>query len=319
MTTYSVRPFEVLFLTDFSDSCFRAIPALAQLGDDVDIRLTILHAHGEAPRSRALETNLNSFFPEADLYKGCRRLLMSGTPIEAVKQMKVEGPIDLIVAPAGDPLSLPRFRSSMRSRLMREPGIPVWTFGGGSPVRRLFRSTGTVVCCVEIGRNGRSQIALASEYARSLDATLHLVHVMPEIDDLSLLLAYADGCDASDLVAAAQRTGDGLRLAPGIRVTDRRRLPELLREWNADIVFLDSQHAVSRQWLGFRMSSFVDQLPCPAVCVDGDRNDIRWRIPSNPTAATSAHRSDVGKWIMRPAAEMETDVSVMLEPVATAS
>ena len=319
MTTSSVRPFEVLFLTDFSDSCFRAIPALAQLGDDIDIRLTILHAHGEAPRSRALETNLNSFFPEADHYTGCRRLLMSGTPLEAVKQLQAEGPIDLIVAPAGDPLSLPRFRSSLRSRLVREPGIPMWTFGSGTPVRRLFRSTGTVVCCVEIGRSGRGQIRLASEYARSLDATLHLVQVLPEIDEHSLFLAYADRCDASDLVAAAHRAGAGHRLAPRVSVTDRRRLPELLRECDADIVFLDSQHAVGRQWLGFRMSSFVDQLPCPAVCVDGDRKDIRWRITSNPTAATAAHRPDVHEWVVRPTAETAIDVLVRLEPIAGAS
>ena len=134
-----------------------------------------------------------------------------------------------------------------------------------------------------------------------------------------LFLAYADRCDASDLVAAAHRAGAGHRLAPRVSVTDRRRLPELLRECDADIVFLDSQHAVGRQWLGFRMSSFVDQLPCPAVCVDGDRKDIRWRITSNPTAAAAAHRPDVHEWVVRPTAETAIDVLVRLEPIAGAS
>ncbi len=316
MTTTAVRPFEVLFLTNFSDSCFRAIPALAQLGDEIDLRLTILHAHGDAPRTRVMETNLNSFFPEADHYNGCRRLLVPGTPLEAVRQIRADGPVDLVVAPAGDPLSLPRFRSSLRSRLVREPGIPMWTFGGGTPVRRLFRTTGTVVCCVEVGRSGRSQIRLASEYARTLNATLHLVQVLPEIDEHSLFLAYADRCDTHDLVAAVQRAGAGNMLAPRVRMTDRRRLPDLLRECDADIVFLDSQHAVERQWLGFRMRSFVDLLPCPAVCVDGDRKDVRWRIPTNPTAAPASRRPEVSDWAEQPAEEAE--VSVMLSPVTDA-
>lgn len=64
------------------------------------------------------------------------------------------------------------------------------------------------------------------------------------------------------------------------------------------------------------MRSFVDLLPCPAVCVDGDHKDVRWRIPTNPTAAPLRRRPEVRGWIEQPAEEAE--VPVMLAPVTDA-
>ena len=40
----STRPFEILFLTDFSNASYRSIPAMAQMADELDIRITLLHA-----------------------------------------------------------------------------------------------------------------------------------------------------------------------------------------------------------------------------------------------------------------------------------
>lgn len=318
MTPATDRPFEVLFLTNFSDACFRAIPALARLGNDVDLRLTILHAHGDAPRTLELESSINSFFPGASRFAGCRRVLVPGTALDAVRQLRSEGPVDLVVAPAGASRSLPRFgRRSLRSRLVNEPGIPVWTFGGATSAQRLSRSAGQVVCCVEIGRSGRAQVRLASEYARSLNATLHLVQLLPDIDEHSISLAESDHCDAADLVAAAHRAGAGPRLAPGVRVAHRGQLAALLRDCDADLVFLDSAHAVGRQWLGLRTRAFVDQLPCPTVCVDGERKDVRWRMSPNPSSM--AHDTLAPRWIERPAGRTADNEMSVLRPLTSAS
>lgn len=313
-----VRPFEVLFLTNFSDSCFRTIPALAQLHDEVEMRLTILHAYGHAEPTRAMDTNLSSFFPEADHYAGSRRILMPGSPLDAVRRLRAAGPIDLVVAPAGDPLGLPRFgRSSLRSRLVREPGTPVWTIGNGTPARRLVRTTGHVVCCVEVGQTGRCEVRLASEYARSLGATLHLVQLMPEIDEQTLYLAYAQRCGANDLILTAQRAGAAEVLSPQVRLIDRHRLPQLLKEYDADIVFLDGASAMARNWLSLRISPLVDLLPCPAVCVDSARRDLRWRIQRNTSVhAPSTHVA----WETLPEPDgAAAELPVALRAFATAS
>ena len=45
------RRFEIAFLTNFSDTCFRAIPGVARMCDDLHARLTIVHAHDQGRRS----------------------------------------------------------------------------------------------------------------------------------------------------------------------------------------------------------------------------------------------------------------------------
>ena len=58
------RPLEAVFLTRCSVPCFQVTPAVAQLADDLDLRLTLLHAFDpERERRRDVETRLRSFFP----------------------------------------------------------------------------------------------------------------------------------------------------------------------------------------------------------------------------------------------------------------
>ena len=79
----AMRPFEVLFLTNFSDLCFRAIPAVAQMSDELDLRLTIMHAAPASADAPGLEDNLRNFFPEADHFSACRRLLERASVADA--------------------------------------------------------------------------------------------------------------------------------------------------------------------------------------------------------------------------------------------
>ena len=46
-------PLEVVFLTNFSDTCFRVIPSIAQMVDDLSIHLTILHSFEPGKRNRS--------------------------------------------------------------------------------------------------------------------------------------------------------------------------------------------------------------------------------------------------------------------------
>jgi hypothetical protein len=285
------RPFDVLFLTNFSDSCFRAIPALAQLGDDIDMRLTIVHAIGSGADDRGqLEPKIRSFFPEADLYTSCRRMLVPGTPLDAVRHIRSERPVDLVVAPAGDPLGLPRVgHTSLRARLVRESGAPVLTLGRGAMAGRLVRPTRTVTCCIEMGSSARAHLRLAGEYARTLGATLHVVQVLPDIDDGSLvMLADAEPFTEDYVTRQLRRAGACLPDEIVLHSSTRDRLPRLLTQCNADVAFLDGTRWMHRRWFTARMSSIVDALPCPAVCVDGAYDDLEWHLPRNPARAARA-------------------------------
>lgn len=285
------RPFDVLFLTNFSDSCFRAIPALAQLGDEIDMRLTIVHAIGTGAHDRGqLEPKIRSFFPEADHYASCRRMLVPGTPIDAVRHLRSERPVDLVVAPAGDPLGLPRLgHTSLRARLVRESGAPVMTLGRGAMSGRLTRPTRTVACALEMGSTGRVHLRLAAAYAQSLGAALHVVQVLPDIDDGSLVtLARAEAFDEDSVARQLRRAGTSRPAAVTLHASTRDRLPRLLTECNADVAFLDGTRWMHRRWLTARMSRFVDALPCPAVCVDSADDHLVWYLPRNPARAVRA-------------------------------
>jgi hypothetical protein len=103
------RPLEVVFLTSFADFSYHSIPAIAQMADDFRMRLTLLHATRDRTPTEDDRAKLESFFPEADSYLHCRRLVMEGGPVEAVKRLPLVDPVDLLVAPTSDPLGLPRF------------------------------------------------------------------------------------------------------------------------------------------------------------------------------------------------------------------
>jgi hypothetical protein len=286
----TVRPFEVVFLTNFSDSCFRAIPGLAQLGDVIDLRLTILHAYGagEADRRQA-EQNLRSFFPEADHYASCRRVLAPGTAVDAVKRLAAEQSLDLIVAPAGDPLGLPRLgHKSIRSRLVTETRTPVWTLGRGTLPQRLARSPRHVACCVETEEGSRAHIRLASQYARSIDATLHLIRLLPDIHEGSILdLSFTKPFDAAHAAQDVQLAGGGTT-CPEAHLIDRWRLARTLTTIEADIVFVDGTRWMNRGWFMPRVDRMIDSLPCPTVCVDSSMKALNWHLPR-----TSAHQMRV--------------------------
>jgi hypothetical protein len=90
----STRPFEVLFLTDFSNTAHRSIPAMAQMADEIDMRLTLLHACGDNVSAAAAESKLRSFFAEASHYHGAQRVVLPTDVLNAVEQVRREQPVD---------------------------------------------------------------------------------------------------------------------------------------------------------------------------------------------------------------------------------
>lgn len=276
------RPLEVLFLTNFSTACFRAIPALAQMADDLEIQLTILHAYDADVQARPVaEAKLHSFFPEADYYHASRRLLVSGCPVNAVQRFRDSGPLDLVIAPGGDPLGFPRIgRPSLRARLMRETATPVWTMGTGPHVGRLNRRTRNVGCWLDLGGE-TAHLRAACEYAWAMDATLHVFHVLPDVHEGMLVLPmYSDRpLHAHGLTEAVRALTADLPLTPQVHIAagaNDRAMAACVRRVDADVLFLSPARAVRRSWLGTRVTRFMDAAACPVICVDPASGDLSW-------------------------------------------
>lgn len=275
------RPFEVTFLTSFSDTCFRIIPAVAQMADTLDLRLTIAHCHdprrGEAD---AAAIRLRSFFPEADRYPGCTRRLLDLPPSEAVAQMHAERPIDLLVAPGGDPIGFPRVvHRSLRAALLRGPVPALLTVGPEASPAVVGRPVRHVACCLRVGVPGDAHVRLASEYANEVGAVLHLVQILPEIHDGTMLrLAYAAPTDAS---AATDRVR---RLSPAaaastirVHVTTMGNLARTLEtDCSADLIVVNGLDWTRRRLFLRRLDPALDALRRPVICTGPAATQVAW-------------------------------------------
>lgn len=285
---FPARPLEVAFLTNFSDTCFRAIPALAQMCDDLALRLTLVHALDPTDgHVDSAEARLRSFFPEADRYPNSRRRVVAGTAVDVVRQLKAEGPLDLVMVPAGEPLGLPRLtRSSIRAQLLDAGVGPMWTIGA-APVKGA-RPTRSVACCLHVGEPGWGHLKLACDYAATMGAALHVVHVLPSIDDGSLLrLAYAPPFDEATIARRVQQLAAGRHLQAHMHVVDGHRLAKVIdRACDADVVFVDGRQWVRRRWLARRLSHTLDAWHRPVICVDTTSAPPAWPLARRPQPTT---------------------------------
>lgn len=276
------RPFQVTFLTSFSDTCFRAIPAVAQMADTLDLRLSLVHCHD--PRrgaTDAAEARLRSFFPEADRYRACERRLLDVPPAEAIARLHAERPIDLLVAPAGDPLGLPRVgHHSLRAALLRGPVPALWTVGPESSPTVVGRPIRHVACCVHVGSPGDTHVRLASTFANEIGAVLHLVQVLPDVHDGSMLrLAYAPPLDCRAATERVRRlSSDAATATIRVHVTTPRQLQRTLDETcTADLVVVNGEDWTRRRLWMQRPDSTLDALRRPVICVGPSATRVTWQ------------------------------------------
>jgi nucleotide-binding universal stress UspA family protein len=270
------RPFEILFLTDFSNASYRTIPAMAQLADELDIRLTLLHACTDGKTSVAEgEAKLRSFFPEAAYYQGTQRVVLSTDVLSAVKQVRREQPVDLVVAPSSDPLGLPHlWHHSLRAELLARECGPVWTMGQSIHSTVLNRRTRNVGCWIDLDNSDNRHIGLAFTYASVLGAKLHLLSAMPNVDEGTLASSlYSDSPLYPDgVVESIQDLVGWVPVKPDVHVkhgVSGRIVPQLARDLNLDILFVSKRNALRSGWMKMSLESVVDRCPCPVVCSDG--------------------------------------------------
>lgn len=280
----NTRPLEVVFLTSFTDYSHRSIPAIAQMADELSIRLTIVHALCGAPRNGCAEAQaeaqLYSFFPEADLYTVCTRRLMPGTPIEAVKQLRETQEVDLVIAPAADPLGLPRIgHRSLRARLLRECGIPLWTIGRRTDPVKLRTPVRNVACWIDLEDDNLRHFAYALEYSWKLDVPLHILHAVPEVNEGVLAAIGRPLHEDGAIDEIRKRVGWSpvplqYHVAPGSGSKARKTLMD---DCCADVVFVADRPPVLGTWLPLK-PRILDDCACPVICIPSQLQVPVWNL-----------------------------------------
>ena len=274
------RTLEVVFLTNFTDFCYRSIPAIAQMADDFSMRLTIVYTTLDRTPSIEDRTKLESFFPEADAYPRCRRMVMKGDPVDAVKRLGMVHPVDLLIAPAADPLGLPRFwHPSLRARLMRETRVPLWTIDRRTDPAKLRKVPQRVGCWIDFHRGWMNHIAFAREYAGAMGAEFHILHALPEMSD-GMLVHDERPLTRAGVVDLVTRTIAPLAVPTHFHVADndgRRTRTKLIAETGMDVVFAAEPRPLLPSWLTPK-PRLMNECVCPVVHVPVGTQVPAWRM-----------------------------------------
>lgn len=280
-------PLEVVFLTNFSDTCFRAIPSVAQMVDDLSIHLTILHTYDPKRRRRSeAEAWLKSFFPEADRYRRATRMVAPGKPVEVLKRLALSQQVDLVVCPGSDALGLPRLgHRPLRGSVAHDCGVPVWTIGRKVETVRLGRPVRNVACWMDFESSSSPHLEFAAEYASKLGAKLHLLHSLPEMHDGAILPCLGDRPLHPDgVLDAVTKRLQRFPIQPLIHVhggDGRTSRAALARAHDADVLFTSVQKSVWTDWIHSDFDA-IDRCPCPVVSIGRNTAPAVWNLERGP-------------------------------------
>jgi nucleotide-binding universal stress UspA family protein len=267
---------EIVFATDFSDSSHAVIPAVAQWVDTLGAKLTLLHVYNpNRMMYREAEALLQSFFAEADNYPHCDRVLVSGDPAEGIAAYCERRGNILLMLPPSDLTGLPRpWHRSMRARLIKRLSVPIWTLGRvnvGESTSSVHRHIGVWLGNPE---EGLSHLQQAAQYASATEGTLHLLHVVDEINEGSLITPLTSSAPMGEESADAWLKEIAGSLNPACRVEvhvaqgrAKQELPRLLRRSGANMLMVSHQTAIQGGWTGPAINPVFGRCAISLVCV----------------------------------------------------
>ena len=277
----------ILFPTNFSDSCFRAIRAVAQLADAFDIRLTIAHAtRCQQPPHR----DIQSFFAEADHFDECRRITMEGAPAETIAELARQEQFDLIIAPGSDRIGLPRpFHRSIRTQLIRTIACPLWTTSRGLEAADFRRPIRTVAVALDGWDSNLRHLDLASAFAERIGARLRILTVLPSVSEgtLALQAAAPQPLHPDRALARIEELLSHWHRIPAVDLaigSPSREIPRMAAACSADLLFLSEYQSTGGIFVA-GITRTVNHSPCPVVCVPTDLSGhFQWSFRKAPAA-----------------------------------
>jgi len=263
---------KMVFLTNFSEACFQAIPTVAEWMDREKGHLTIVHAASEGVKElEPARERLQSFFAEADRYLQCERVLLQGARVETILEYCRKERPSVVFAPASKPSGLPRvMHSSLRAKLIRSGGLRLWTKGRSESGDATPKAPRHVAYAITGNHGWVSEAVEAAKFAAQYDAKLHYLYLAPwpiaqegmTADDVRLEMKHVSVREVREL---AQQ----LPITPIVhtRMGDRSGdLGQLLKACRADVAFVGDKHLIRRRlWLE-SIHPELDAMDCEFVC-----------------------------------------------------
>lgn len=281
----------LLFASNFSNSCFRALRAVAQLADVFDTRLTVAHStQATAPRHDS-----RSFLAETARLENSRNVTLDGAPLAALTALSRQEHFDLILAPGADRLGLPRpFHRSLRAGLLSAAAAPVWTTGRHLEEAHFRRPIRTVAVALDGWDSNMQHLHLASTFADRVGARLHLLTAVPAVHEGTLLsqAVVPQPLHPDRAIARIEQLLAGWHRMPEVDVaigSAGREIPRMAARCAADLLFLSQ--AQSTSGLVFPgISRPVNNAPCAVVSVPAALpGAFRWSFQTPAAAPAAAH------------------------------
>lgn len=287
---YNTPDLKILFVTNFSDACFRTGRAIAQLADTCTVDLTVAYV-AKPGAGAGKQKELNSFLAELDDYDSCYRVITEASePLEGILGLCERNSFDLIVAPASDQLGVQSlFTQSLRARILKRSDTPLWTMGSHANHAGFKHAIRTVACLVDLKEGADPNLPLAVAFASQIGARLHILHVIPTVHE-GMLAGAMDSVEPLAPAAALERIQSAFAgyACPDIEIAIgdvTKELPRLLNRCEADVAFIGSGQALTWNWAP-RLSRAIDKLPCPVICLGGGSG--QFKLWSFQTAAATA-------------------------------
>jgi hypothetical protein len=151
----------------------------------------------------------------------------------------------------------------------------------------LQRPVRNVACWLDFHSLQSDHLGYSFEYAYKLNAKLHLLHTLPMIDEGMLSLGIGEkALEPGKAAEEILRLCANAPLLPEVRVargSGRTTLAGMLRDCDADVVFLRNEEPVMAEWLGLGLR-LCDGLPCPAICTGDELRGPVWNLEAGQTS-----------------------------------
>jgi K+-sensing histidine kinase KdpD len=273
----------LIFATSFSDACHAAIPSAARIVDTLAARLTILHVYNPQKKTfREADSMLHSFFAEADNYPDCERQMIGGPVFEGITEFCRHQREALLFLPASDRIGLPRpFHRSLRTRIIRALPSSVWTLNQTQKIGGCSATVKHIAVWLTSPEEGLDHVRQAAAHAEMMDATLHLLHVAPEVHEgmLGSTMFSAAPLGTEYATAWLNRVAGELPQHRDVKIhvtsgNKKRMLGRLLRQSQAELLMVSRQSALQQDFFRTELNPTLEDCSSALICVAQESSSL---------------------------------------------